>query len=118
MKDRLEYGHVLPKQIELIFSYEDIEMKLGRIPLMHLMNFEAEVPNIDTSNKLEIRVFENNTFYNSLDLLEKDVLEWKKANKKIVILAGIRAKAERLIEELEHRQVSCNNSEQLAFPIT
>lgn len=114
MKDRLEYGHILPKQMELIFSYQEIENRLSRLRAMHLMNFEAEIPKLDTSNKLSLRVNENNTFYNSLDLLEKDVVEWKNNNKKVVILSGGKAKAERVIEELEHRGIRSTYSDNLS----
>ncbi|MEG2841574.1 MAG: transcription-repair coupling factor [Cellulosilyticaceae bacterium] len=117
MKDRLEYGHILPKQMELIFSYEEVEFKLKNLKTIFLMNFDGEVPSVVTENILSLRVYENNTFYNSLDLLEKDIVEWKAKGRKVLILSGIRAKAERLIEELEHRGISCNYSEQLNLEV-
>ncbi|MGL6174245.1 MAG: transcription-repair coupling factor [Cellulosilyticaceae bacterium] len=115
MKDRLEYGHILPRQMELIFSYEEIENKLAQLKSISLLNFNAEIPGLDTSNVLPLHVYENNTFYNSLELLEKDLRKWKEAGKSTIVLAGVKSKAERLIEELSYRDIVCTYNEQLSI---
>ncbi|MBU3804952.1 MAG: transcription-repair coupling factor, partial [Candidatus Cellulosilyticum pullistercoris] len=103
MEDRLSYGHILPKQIELIFEYEDVVSKMAQFKKLFMMNFDGEVEEFDISYTLPLRVYENNTFYKNLDLLEKDLKQWKKDKKRVIILSGVKAKAMRLSEELEQR---------------
>lgn len=113
MLDRLNYGHLLPKQLEFIFKYEDALYTMNNKPFISLNNFSSNNDDFKTENKLNIAVYENTTFYNSLDLLEKDVKEWKLEGKKIIILAGLKAKATRLMEELETRGIITTYSESL-----
>ena len=114
MMDRLNYGHILSGQMEFIFEYEEAVYTIQKRPVISLNNFLKTDTDFETDNQLSIAVYENNTFYNSLDLLEKDIKEWKKSNKKIIILAGIRAKAMRLMEELEVRGILTTYSETLS----
>ncbi|MHC1749012.1 MAG: transcription-repair coupling factor [Cellulosilyticaceae bacterium] len=117
MQDRLEYGHILPKQIELIFELEDILQKLSKFTQLYLMNFDKAFENEAIEYTLNTRVYENTTFYNNLDLLEKDIREWKENKKKIIIFSGIKAKATRLVEELENRGILASYAEELAYPL-
>lgn len=116
MTDRLEYGHVLPKQIEFIFNYNAISYSLGQKKRVYMMNFDTHIEE-ESNNVLELKVYENNTFYNNFDFLEKDIKEWKEKKKKVVILAGLKVKAMRLIDELEERGIIASYSEELDFPI-
>lgn len=113
MEDRLNYGHILPKQIELIFEYEDVLSKMNGFRQVFLMNFESEVEECETHYTLALNVFENTTFYKNLDLLEKDLKEWKKDNKKVIILSGVKAKAMRLCDELEARGIIASYTESM-----
>lgn len=111
MEDRLNYGHILPKQIELIFTYEDVIFKMNQFRQVLMMNFGSDIEDIQVSYNLSIKVFENNTFYKNLDLLEKDLKEWKADKKRVAILTGVKAKALRLCDELEERGVITSYTE-------
>ena len=113
MMDRLHYGHLLPKQIDFVFDYEAAVYAIQKRAVITLNNFINTNNDFETDNTLSVAVYENNTFYNSLDLLEKDIKEWKQEGKKIIVLAGIKAKAMRLMEELETRGILTTYSESL-----
>ncbi len=113
MKDRLEYGHILPKQIELTFNYDDIIRKISGYTHLLMMNFEKHFEDIQEAYTLSLSVYENTAFYKSIDLLEKDISAWKKARKKVVILSGAKAKAERLYNELEERKIVTSYADKL-----
>lgn len=117
MLDRLNYGHLLPKQLDFIFKYQDAAFSLIQKPFITLNNFITNEEHFETDNELSIAVYENTTFYNSLELLEKDVKDWKAEGKKVLILAGLKAKAMRLMEELEERGILTTYSETLQDPI-
>lgn len=113
MKDRLNYGHILPKQIELIFEIGKILAKLEEHQLVQLMNFEAKLEEFEEDLTVSLRVHENSNFYKNLDLLEKDLKEWKRSGKRVAMLSGVKAKAERLCDELEQRGVLVSYTERL-----
>lgn len=113
MKDRLEYGHILPKQIEFIFDYNQVVEKIATLPGVFIQSFEAALGTLEPARKLELKVYENNSFYRNLDLLEKDLKKFKKDKKRIVILSGLKSKAQRMIEALEERDIPSVYSENL-----
>ena len=113
MEDRLNYGHILPRQIELIFEYEDVISKMAPFKKLFMMNFDSEIEEFSIGYTLPLRVHENNTFYKSLDLLEKDLKQWKEEKKRVIILSGVKAKAMRLSEELEQRGIIASYTENM-----
>ena len=112
MEDRLNYGHILPKQIELIFEYHQVTSRMNSFRKVFMMNFESELEESTVGYILPLNVFENNTFYKNLDLLEKDLKEWKADKKRVAILTGAKVKAMRLADELEERGIITSYTEQ------
>lgn len=113
MKDRLEYGHVLPKQIEFIFDYQAVIKEMAGHPLAILMNFDMELEDFNAKYQLSLNVYENNTFYKNMDLLEKDIRRWQEEGKKIIVLGGTKTKALSLYETLKNRNIICAYSNTL-----
>ena len=111
MSDRLEYGHILPSQIDFIWKFEDIVHKMKKFSKLDMMQFDADASLWDVDYTLELRVHENTSFYQKLDILEKDLKEWKQANKRVAILVGSKVKAMRLMDELEERGILASYSE-------
>ena len=111
MISRIQYGHLLPRQMDLIFEYNDVIYRLNSFRQVMLMNFESELEDIDISYTLLVNVFENTTFYKNLDLLEKDLKEWKAKKKRVALLMGAKAIAMRLCDELEARGVIATYTE-------
>lgn len=112
MEDRLNYGHILPKQIDLIFEYDNVNWTMNQFRQVFMMNFESHIEESPVAYTMSLNVFENNTFYKNLDLLEKDLKEWKSNKKRVAILTGVKAKAMRLCDELEERGVITSYTEQ------
>lgn len=109
MEERLSYGHILPKEAEMLFEYEDILHRLKAFRNVLLMNFTHEYEShVEVQYTLPIIVHENNAFYKNLELLEKDLKTWKSEHKRIVLLTGSKTKAMRLSEELEARGIIVN----------
>lgn len=111
MISRIQYGHLLPTQMNLIFAYDEVIYRLNAFRQVMLMNFESEIEEVDTSYTLLVNVFENTTFYKNLDLLEKDLKEWKAKKKRVALLMGAKAVAMRLGDELEARGVIATYTE-------
>lgn len=111
MKDKLEYGQLLPKQINIVLRYEDIIRGIKNHSILIMMNLEQKADDFDINYKSQFKIYENTTFYKNFDLLEKDIKAWKNSKKRIVLFAGIKSRAERLVDELEERGIICNYSD-------
>ena len=116
MKDRLEYGHVLPKQIDFVFDYEAIIKEMSDHTLAVLMNFDMDTEDFEIKYQLPLKVYENTTFYKNMNLLEKDIKKWQEEGKKIIILGGTKTKAQSLYEALKERKIVSAYSNTLEIP--
>lgn len=117
VKDKLESKEMNPNQICSIFNYEEILIMLKKYKTFIMMNLEHKVEDYDVSYKANFKVYENIAFYKNFDLLERDVGAWKKEKKRIILFAGIKARALRLVEELEERGISCSYSNDVTEPL-
>ena len=117
VKDRLEREEINAKQIRSIFCYEEILIMLKKYSLFLMMNLEHEIEDYTIGYKTSFHIYENTNFYKSFELLEKDLEKWKNENKRIVIFAGVKARGERLVDELGERGILCTYSSDLKEPI-
>mgnify|MGYP000186103474 CR=1 FL=1 len=111
MKDRLDYGHILPKQIELIFEYEAIANRLEHLKKVYLMKFEASEKDFPVDFNMPLDVYEHSNVYRNVDILEEDLKKWKEDHERVMILCGMRAKMQRLSDVLEERGLTVSQTE-------
>ena len=117
IKDRLENEEIESDQITCIFNYEQILLMLKKHKIFIMMNLEHGVEEYQIAYKTSFKIYENMAFYKSFDLLEKDIKTWKKDKKRIILFAGVQARAMRLVDELEERGIICSYSNNLTNPI-
>ena len=113
IKDRLEREEINSKQIGSIFRYEEIVKATQKYSVFMMMNLEQEIEDYHVGYKTNIRVYENTNFYKNFDLLEKDFSKWKKEKKRIILFAGVKARGERLVDELDERGIVATYSHDL-----
>lgn len=111
MKDRLEYGHILPKQVELIFEYEAISQRIEDFKKVYLMKFDSSEEQLPISLTMSLNVHEHSNVYRNIEILEEDLKKWKEDKERVMILCGMRAKAQRLSDALEERGLLVSNTE-------
>ncbi len=117
IKDKLENEEIRSDQIESIFNYEEILIMFKKHKTFIMMNLEQRIDDYNLVYKTNFKVYENVEFYKNFDLLEKAVETWKKEKKRIILFAGIKARALRLVDELEERGIVCSYSNNLSSPI-
>ncbi len=117
IKDRLHNEEIESDQIKSIFNYEEILLMFKRHKTFIMMNLEHKVEDYDVVYNTSFKIYENMMFYKSLDLLEKDIKLWKESKKRIILFAGVQARALRLIDEFEERGIRCSYSNNLTDPI-
>ena len=113
VKNKLEHEEISAGQISSIFDYEDILAMLKKHPLFIMMNLKRPVKDYKITYTADFMIYENSTFYNNFDLLEKDLIKWKKEKKRVVLFAGIKTRALRIIDELEERGIIASYSNDL-----
>ncbi|HHX63053.1 MAG TPA: transcription-repair coupling factor [Epulopiscium sp.] len=117
IKDKLESEEITPSQIISIFNWEEILLMFKKHKTFIMMNLEHTAEDYEIAYQCSFRVHENIEFYKNFDLLERDIGTWKKQKKRIILFAGIKARALRLVEELEERGIICSYSNDLTEPV-
>lgn len=117
IKDRLETEEIKSEQIKSIFNYEEILLMFKKHKTFIMMNLEYNLEDYDVVYNTSFEVYENMVFYKNLDLLEKDLKVWKESKKRIILFAGVQARALRLVDELEERGIRCSYSNNLTDAI-
>ncbi len=113
IKDRLENEEIESGQIDMIFNYEQILRMLKTHKTLIMMNLEHTIDDYEIIYQTSFKIYENTAFYKNFDLLEKDLGKWKKEKKRIILFAGVKARALRLVDELEERGIRCAYSNDL-----
>ena len=117
IKGRLENEEMQASQIASIFHYEQILSMVKKHQIVTMMNLEQTIDDFEVNYATSFEIYENTIFYKDFNLLEKDINNWQKEKKRIVLFAGVKARALRLVDELEERGIRCVYSNDLADPI-
>jgi transcription-repair coupling factor (mfd) len=100
MIHRLEKGYVLPGQVDILYPYKEIIVKCNKMNCISLCTLEQKQAEWAINERYNIQVKAVNPYNNSFELLTKDLLGWKKAGYKMILLSSSRTRAERLAEDL------------------
>lgn len=106
MLHRLEKGYILPGQMELLYSVEEIAAKLSRGLVITLAALELKTPLFKPDKKYDIPVKSISSYHNSFDALVKDLKRYKKNGYRILLLSGSRTRAARLAEDLQEQELT------------
>lgn len=101
MMHRLEKGYVLPKQTDIIRSYENILAHIADKPHAVFNMLEQNVRHMDIEDTFTVNTKSILAYNGQMDLLIKDLTSYKKKGYRVVILAGSKSKAEKFVKELE-----------------
>ncbi len=103
-KGLLEKGRILPENIDIYYDYEDISGRLEKKHNVHMSTvISGEYGRFYKAEKFEnynILSKQMGSYHGFMDILVNDVVEWKRNNNRVVILAGTRARGEKLRDEL------------------
>ncbi len=100
MAGRLEKGYLLPGQLNLLYSYKDVVMKLNRFHCTSLCMMEAKSGDYKVKDSFHLEVRSVSSFNNSFELLAQELGDWKKKGYRTVLLSASRTRAKRLAEDL------------------
>lgn len=105
MTSRLKGGYILPKQADLIYSYEESVKKLhGRELYMLRSGFEDSEDFIAAAS-YEMRVKLLPSYNNSFEQLILDLEKWTKDKYKVILLSSSATRAKRLAKDILERDL-------------
>ncbi|MDE6963021.1 MAG: transcription-repair coupling factor, partial [Lachnospiraceae bacterium] len=105
MAHRLEKGYLLPGQMDLLYSVEEIAAKMERGRTVALSALDAKNPFFKADRKADIPVKSISSYNNSFETLIQDLKRYKKNGYRVLLLSGSRTRAARLAADLQEQEL-------------
>lgn len=107
MKQRLEKGYILPRQMEALFTQAETAARLSSGRCVALAALDVKAPDFAVENRYSIWTRTIESYHNSFELLVKDLRDYKKKGYSVLLLSGSKTRARRLSEDLMEEGLSC-----------
>ena len=109
---RLEKGYALPGQADLIFGTGLIMEEMESAGLVGLSVFDSSKEGFSPAYKYDIGGRNVQSYNGNAELLEKDLMSFRKRGYKVVIFSQSRTRADRMRQELEKDGIPCTYTEE------
>ena len=100
MTQRAEKGYVLPSQMKLLYSGEEVAARLPQGRMISLSAIDNKGGYFPPAMKCDINVRNVAPYNGSFETLVKDLTNYKKKGFRVILLSGSRTRAERLAKDL------------------
>lgn len=111
MMHRVEKGYILPGQMNLLYSVEEIAARLSSFRAVTLAALDLKNPLLKADKKFDLTVKGISSFHNSFEALLQDLKRYKKNGYRVLLLSGSRTRAMRLADDLQQQELSAFYSE-------
>ncbi len=105
IEGRIEKGHMLPSQMNMIYSYEDIVSALNGRQTILMCAFLHTIKEYDPKSIISFSVKSIAIVKNDLNLMTEDISYMCKKGNKVIFLAGGHTKCMRMLNELTERNI-------------
>ena len=106
MSHRVQKGYILPGQMQVLYSMEEVSAAIRRTSFVTLSAIELKNPLIKVQRRFDIQVRSISSYNNSFEALVKDLKRYKKNGYRVLLLSGSRTRAQRLAEDLREQELS------------
>jgi len=106
MEQRVQKGYILPGQMDLLNSGEQIVAKLGKAPVVTLSMMDVRNSLFAADKKYSISARSTSSYNNSFEALVKDLKYYRKNGYRVLLLSGSRTRAKRLAEDLRDNELA------------
>lgn len=111
MMHRVQKGYILPGQMDILFSTEEVAAKIAGRRVVTLAMMDGKNPLFKADKKFDIQARSLSSYNNSFETLVKDLSAYKRKGYRILLLSGSRTRARRLAEDLREQEISAFYSE-------
>ncbi len=105
MGHRLESGHIIPGQADVLHGIGEIYSKIGMCHSLAVASIDCRPGQLEVSGHYSINVRGMGSYNNSFATLVEDIRRWKKNRYRIVIISSSRTRAERLAADLRDHDI-------------
>ena len=111
MEQRVQKGYILPGQMDLLYSGEQIAAKLQKTPVIALSMMDVRNNLLQARKRYSISARSISSYNNSFEALVKDLKYYRKNGYRVLLLSGSRTRAKRLAEDLRDNELVAVYSE-------
>ncbi len=111
MEQRVSKGLILPGQMNVLYSAEEVAACLLRSPVVALSTMEAKSPLFKADKRFDLETRNIASYHNSFETLVRDLQAYKRGKYRVLLLSGSRTRAKRLAEDLRDNDLSAVYSE-------
>ena len=104
MEQRARKGYVLPGQMNILYSGEQVAATLEKNAVVTLATMETKYGYFRTEMHVDIAARNIAPYNNSFEALVKDLKKYKKNGYRVLLLSGSRTRARRLAEDLRNTE--------------
>ncbi|MDO5574677.1 MAG: transcription-repair coupling factor [bacterium] len=106
MGNRLLKGYLLPGQMDILYSKEEVFALLAQKRAAALATLSVKQGIYKASAKYTIEARAMNSYNNSFDALITDLKRYRKNGYRVILLSGSRTRAKRLAEDIREQELS------------
>ncbi len=106
MEQRAAKGYVLPGQMDLLYSCEQVAARLLRASVVSVSTMDGKNPIFTPVQKFDAGSRSVASYNNSFEALVKDLKQYKRKGYRVLLLSGSRTRARRLAEDLRDNELS------------
>ena len=111
MEQRAAKGYILPGQMNVLYSGEQIMACLNKSPVVALSAMETRNHLVHPKVHLNVSARSISSYNNSFEALLKDLKNYRKNGYRVLLLSGSRTRARRLAEDLRDNEIAAVYSE-------
>ena len=106
MEQRARKGYVLPGQMNILYSGEQVAAKLQKNNFVTIATMEGRNGFFKPERKLDVNARNLASYNNSFEMLVKDLKQYRKKGYRVLLLSGSRTRARRLAEDLRDQELT------------
>ncbi|MBQ4536632.1 MAG: transcription-repair coupling factor [Lachnospiraceae bacterium] len=106
MEQRAKKGYILPGQMNVLYSGEQVAAKLQKGKIVTIATMESRGGFFKSNHKFDINARNVASYNNSFDALLRDLKQYRKKGYRVLLLSGSRTRAKRLAEDLREQEIS------------
>lgn len=111
MEQRAAKGYILPGQMDLLYSVEQVCATLEGASVVTLSAMDYKKNLVPVSMRYDMGAKNTMSYNNSFETLVKDLKQYAKKGYRVLLLSGSRTRAARLAEDLRYNEVTAAYTE-------
>ncbi len=106
MEQRVRKGYILPGQMDILYSGEQVAARVSGYNVITLSTMESKKGYFQSDIKVDVSARNIAPYNNSFEALVKDLKRYRKNGYCVLLLSGSRTRARRLAEDLREQELS------------